>query len=162
MKLYFQEMIGNWPKYRYKKYKRDYMKKHGVQISYGNVHTNAIKHCLKEIKHERDKQDSFPVNVAGMMTDLVRQTVFLSLDPDLSIAPKDIDTQSLSSYKTAENEWPDNANQQKSTITKIKHKIKKSLRRKKISTTNNNNNTNHEDTSNSDEYSQTNQSPEQV
>jgi hypothetical protein len=127
-KLYFQEAIGNWPKYRYKKYKRRHMKKHGIQINYGNIHTKAIKHSLKIEKRERTKEEQQAVNVTHMMEDVAKNTSFLSLDPQHPITPIDFDKISLSSSKSIENEHTNTKSS--STLHKMKAKIKKSFKRK--------------------------------
>ena len=38
---------------------RKQLKPHGIEISYGNVHTKDIKDSLKDEKHERKKQQKF-------------------------------------------------------------------------------------------------------
>jgi len=128
VKLYIQETIGNWPKYRYKKYKKNYMKKHGIQISYGNVHTKEIKRSLKREKHEREKEDAIPVTITHMMEDLAKQASFLSLDPEHPIVPIEFDKMSGSSFKSTENEPIEMKS--KSTFQKVKHKIRKSFKKK--------------------------------
>jgi hypothetical protein len=136
LKSYFEERIGNWPKYRYKKYKKNHMKKHGIQISYGNIHTKEIKHSLKIEKHERKKQDPYPVNVTMMMDNLAKQTSFLSLDPEHPIVPIELDEISLSSFRSAENEPVETKST--STLHKMKEKVKKSFKRKKKISSNTN------------------------
>jgi hypothetical protein len=121
-------MIGNWPKYRYKKYKKNHMKRHGIQISYGNVHTKEIKRSLKREKHEREKEDSSMVTITHLMEDLAKQTSFLSLDPEHPIVANELDKTSLSSLKSAENEPVEIKS--KSKFQKMKHKVRKSFHRK--------------------------------
>ncbi len=125
VKLYIQEVIGNWPKYRYKKYKINHMKKHGVQINYGNVHTKQIKHSLKLEKCKRKNEEESIKHVSNMMEDLAKQTPRFLLDPEHPIDPDKI---SLSSTKSMENE--DKKIKSESTFHKMKHKIKKSFKRK--------------------------------
>ncbi len=128
LKLYFEETIGNWPKYRYKKYKRHHMKKHGIQINYGKIHTKEIKRSLKDEKHERKKEESQPTTVINMMEDVAKQTSFLSLDPKHPIVPVEHDKLSQLSSKSMESE--ENNNKSESSFHKIKDKIKNSFRRK--------------------------------
>ncbi len=128
VKSYLAERISNWPKYRYKKYKRSYIKRHGVQINYGNIHTKEIKHSLKKEKHERKKEDPYPVHVTHMMEDLARQTSFLLLDPEHANVPINLDKVSLSSMKSNESELTEKKSP--STLHKMKHKIKKTFKRK--------------------------------
>ncbi|CAF0762456.1 unnamed protein product [Adineta ricciae] len=128
LKSYIEERIGNWPKYRYKKYKRHNMKKQGIQINYGNIHTKEIKHSLKEEKHERKKEDSRPVTVTNMMEDVVKQTPFLSLDPTHPIVPTDLNKNLALSRNSSENDA--DHTKPTSTFEKMKQKIKKSFKRK--------------------------------
>lgn len=140
LKLYIQEVIGNWPKYRYKKYKRTYMKKMGVQITYGNVHTRSIKRSLKKVKRDRERKESqtSTTHVANLLEDVARQTKFLSLDSQRPLIPAGLEAPASSAVKPAGSEVQPEAPKTKSTLTKMKHKIKKSLRRKhKIATANN-------------------------
>ena len=129
VKLYIQERIGNWPKYRYKKYKKNSMKRHGVQITYGNVHTKEIKRSLKREKHARDKDDAAPTTITHLMEDLAKGSSFLSLDPEHPIVATELDMTSLSSYKSAENEPMEI--KAKSGFQKLKDKIQKPFHKKK-------------------------------
>lgn len=128
VKLYIKEMIGNWPKYRYKKYQRNYMKKHGIQISYGNVHTKDIKRSLKREKHERHKVDCSPQTIIHMMGDLAKQSVFLSLDPEHPLVPTELERSSITSIKFDEDE-PSGETKPKSTFEKVKRKMSKPFKR---------------------------------
>lgn len=105
------------------------MKKQGIQITYGNIHTKDIKHFLKKEKHQRKKDDAYPTNVANMMSDVAKQTSFLSLDPDRPIVPIDLEKASLSSFKSIDNEQFEQKTSQ-STFQKIKNKVKKTFTRK--------------------------------
>jgi hypothetical protein len=135
VKSYFEEVIGNWPKYRYKKYKRRHMKKHGIQINYGNIHTKQIKRSLKVEKHERKKYEHSLSNVCNMMENVAKETTRLLLDPE---HPNDCDKLSLSSTKSAESEHASTKSTEnertstkpKSTFHKIKQKVKKSFKKK--------------------------------
>ena len=124
IKLYFQERIGNWPKYRYKKYKRSYMKRHGISITYGNVHTKEIKHSLKGLKRERTREGSELNNVSNMMETVAKQTGYLSLDAEHPIVP-------VGGYRAT---TPPG----KSALKKMKDKLKKPFKHKeKASNTDN-------------------------
>jgi hypothetical protein len=124
IKLYFEERIGNWPKFRFKKYKRDHMKKHGIQINYGNIQTKEIKHSVKQEKRQRKNEDSYPVNVSIMMEDLAKLTPSLLLDPKYPIVPIELDK---SAYKSSKNEQIETKST--STFHKMKLKIKKSFKK---------------------------------
>ena len=128
VKLYFIERIGNWPKYRYKEYKRNYMKNHGIQISYGNVHTREIKRVLKKEKRRRGKGDPNAMTITHMAEDLSKQVPFISLDPEHPIVPMEMDKASLSSFKSLENEPIET--KPKSKYQKMKHTVKKYFKRK--------------------------------
>lgn len=128
VKLYFKEMFSHGPKYRYKKYQRNYMIKHGIQISYGNVHTKDIKQSLKKEKRERDKVDASPQTIIHMMGDLAKQSMFLSLDPEHPIVPTDLERASITSIKFDEEE-PSGEAKPKTTFGKVKRKISKSFKR---------------------------------
>jgi len=127
VKLYLKERFGNWPKHRYKKYKRSHMKKHGIQINYGNIHTKDIKCSLHHEKHQRKRDEHFPIFLMHMMEDLPEHTSFLSLDPQLPVRPIQTDK---SPIKTNENERKN----RKSRLRKMKNKVKKSLKRTKKET----------------------------
>jgi len=125
IKLYFEERIGNWPKFRFKKYKRDHMKKHGIQINYGNIQTKEIKHSVKQEKRQRKNEDAYPANVSIMMEDFAKQTPSLLLDPKYPIVPIELDK---SAYKSSKNEQIETKST--STFHKMKLKIKKSFKKK--------------------------------
>ena len=128
MKLYIKEVIGNWPKFRYKKYQKNYMKKHGIQISYGNVHTKDIKRSLKKEKHERHKLDCSPQTIIHMMGDLAKQSTFLSLDHQHPLVPTELERASVTSIRFDKDE-PSGEAKPKSTFEKVKHKISKPFKR---------------------------------
>ena len=125
IKSYFQERIGNWPKYRYKKYKRHHMKKHGIKITYGNIHTKEIKHSLKVLRRERKKDGSQLHNVTNMMEHLVKQSSYLSLDAEHPIVPGE----------NKSNEADPSAVHSKSTLKKMKDKLKKPFKHKEKAST---------------------------
>jgi hypothetical protein len=127
VKLYLKERFGNWPKYRYKKYKRSHMKKHGIQINYGNIHTKDIKCSLHHEKRQRKRDEHFPSFLMHMMEDLPEHTSFLSLDPQHPVRPIQTDK---SHIKTNEDE----RKHRKSRLRKMKNKVKKSLKRTKKET----------------------------
>lgn len=104
------------------------MKKQGIQISYGNIHSKDIKHFLKEEKRQRKKDDAYPPTVTSMLGDVVKQTSFLSLDPEHPIKPIDLDKTSLSSFKSVDNEQFETKS--KSRYQQIKNKVKKTFKRK--------------------------------
>lgn len=81
---YFRDTFSDWPKYRYRLYKRNSMKRQGIPISYGNEHTKEIESSLKKEKHDRKKDEGQLLNLISMMEPLVRQTELLALDPQLS------------------------------------------------------------------------------
>lgn len=128
IKSYFEERIGNWPKYRYKKYKRRHMKKRGIQINYGNVHTKEIKRSLKDEKRGRKKEENQPINVTKMIEDVPKQTAFLSLDARHPITPIELDKTSVSSFKSIENERSNPRSP--STFRRMKERIKNSFIKK--------------------------------
>ena len=122
-------MIGNWPKYRYKQFKKSQMKRHGIPINYGNVHTKEIKRSLKREKHTREKDDSNMTTITQLIGDFAKQSSFLSLDPEHPlVTTAESDAISLSPNKPDENEPVEVKS--KSTFQKMKHKIQKSFHRK--------------------------------
>ena len=127
VKACVQEVIAHGPKYRYKEYRRKYMKEHGIQVSYGNIHTKEIKRSLKKEKHDRHKADAIPQTIIHMMAGLVKQSTFLSLDPQHPLVATDFDTKSVASIKFDE----DKPMESKSTskLQKMKNKISKSIKR---------------------------------
>ncbi|CAF2954437.1 unnamed protein product [Rotaria sp. Silwood2] len=153
LKLFFQERIVYWPRDRYKKYKRYHMKKQGIEINYGQIHTEEIKHSLKHEKRERQKEKLPSVSFMNMMEDLARQIAFVSLDPELPIAPAEFDKTSLSSMKPADNEQIDNKST--STFKRMKRINRKSIKGKPKTSTNSNSDNNEQVTTNSDAASRT-------
>ncbi|CAF1020786.1 unnamed protein product [Adineta steineri] len=129
LKSYFEERIGNWPKYRYKKYKRRHMKKHGIEINYGNIHTKEIKRSLKDEKHQRKNYESQLINVSNMMEPVVKKMSFVSLDPEHPITPADLEKVSVLSTKSVESE-DNHQTKSPSTYKKMKQKFKKTFKRK--------------------------------
>lgn len=125
IKSYFQERIGNWPKYRYKKYKRHHMKKHGIRITYGNIHTKEIKHSLKVLRRERKKDGSQLHNVTNMMEHLVKQSNYLSLDAEHPMVPGE----------NTSNDVEPSAMHSKSRLKKMKDKLKKPFKHKEKAST---------------------------
>ena len=131
---YVQERIGNWPKYRYKKYKRHHMKKLGIPINYGNTHTKEIKRWLKAEKRERKKEESQAPHVALMMEDVAKQTTFLSLDPQNPIVPVEYDRVSMSSRSSIHLDTEHRKS--KSAMRKIKDTLKHPFKRHRKSSAN--------------------------
>jgi hypothetical protein len=104
------------------------MKKHGIQLNYGNIHTKAIKHSLKHEKLHRQKENPHPVHISHMMEGFAIQSSLL-LVPEDHLAPNDSDQASVSSFKSIDNEQFETKS--KSTFHKMKDKFKKTLNRKK-------------------------------
>ncbi|CAF0893092.1 unnamed protein product [Rotaria sp. Silwood1] len=159
LKLFFQERIVYWPKDRYKKYKRYHMKKHGIEINYGQIHTEEIKHSLKHEKRQRKKERTPSITLMTMMEGLAKQMAFVSLDPELSIAPIESDKTSLSSMKLANNEQINSKS--KSISNRMKEKVKKSVKRKPKSFTNSNTDDDDKVATNSDATSRTSGVPDE-
>ncbi|CAF0837615.1 unnamed protein product [Rotaria sordida] len=136
LKLFFQERIVYWPKGRYKKYKNYHMKKHGIEINYGQIHTHEIKHSLKREKRERKKERIPSINLTTMVGDIAKQIAFVSLDPELSMAPVELDKTSLTLMKSADNKQIDT--KPTSTFNRMTKKVKKSFKRKPKTSTNSN------------------------
>ena len=129
IKLYFKEAIGNWPKHYYKKYKRDRLKKRGLEINYENLHTKEIRHSLKEEQRERKKNENASFNLNGIMKDFAEQITFVSLYPDLPIEPAKLDqATSSSSTKTANNKQIDETSAR--TLHRMNEKMKKIFKRR--------------------------------
>lgn len=143
IKLYFQELLGDWPMHRYKKFRRSYMKKHGIEINYGNVHTSDIKHSLKEEKAERKKEQQRAPTVTNMMAELARNSSFLFLDVQNPVKSND-SPQRLRRHSFSE--------QSKETMKKMKDSFKHSFKRRhKVKS---NSNTDHELTTDIEEQKQ--------
>ncbi|CAF4936703.1 unnamed protein product, partial [Rotaria sp. Silwood1] len=159
LKLFFQERIVYWPKDHYKKYKRYHMKKHGIEINYGQIHTEEIKHSLKHEKRQRKKERTPSITLMTMMEGLAKQMAFVSLDPELSIAPVESDKTSLSSMKLANNEQINSKS--KSISNRMKEKVKKSVKRKPKSFTNSNTDDDDKVATNSDATSRTSGVPDE-
>jgi len=101
------------------------MKKHGVQITYGNIHSKEIKHSLKIEKRTRKQEESYPIHVSNMLEDFVKKTPPLLLDPEHPIPSIEFEKASLSSIDNEKDET-----KSKSTLHKIKNKIKISFKKK--------------------------------
>ncbi len=101
------------------------MKKHGVQITYGNIHSKEIKHSLKIEKRTRKQEESYPIHVANMLEDYAKKTPNLLLDPEYPIPSIEFDKASSSSNDNEQHET-----KSKSTLHKIKNKIKMSFKKK--------------------------------
>lgn len=127
VKLCIKEILDNGPKYRYRKYRRKYMKKHGIQVSYGNIHTKEIKQSLKKEKHERHKADAIPQTIIHMMEGLAKQSAFLTLDPQHPLLATSVETKSTSLTKLNEDELTES--KPTSSLQKMKQKISKSIKR---------------------------------
>ncbi|CAF3399833.1 unnamed protein product [Rotaria socialis] len=135
LKLYLQEKIGFWPKDRYEKRKMHHLKKQGIEINYGEVHTKEIKESLKEETRERQKEKPPSINFINAIGTLARNMSFVSLDPEFSIAPAEFDAASLASslMNAADNEQTDS--KLSSPFKMMKTKIRNSLRRKRKTST---------------------------
>jgi len=121
IKLYFQETIGDWPMYRYKKYRERSMKRQGIDINYGNVHTKEIKHSLKQEKLERRKDQEKATTLTEMMGQLTKNASFLFLD-----VQKPVVKSNESSPPSRRSSFSE---QTKSTMTKMKDSFRRSFKR---------------------------------
>jgi len=127
VKLYLKERFSNWPKYPYKKYRKNQMKKRGIPINYGSIHTKEIKYSLKHEKNQRKKDENSSDYLRTMTEDLPNRTSFLSLNPENPILPIQNDRQPRSSIKTNENEQKNKRS--RSRLRAVKDKFKKTLKR---------------------------------
>jgi hypothetical protein len=124
VQLYLKERFGKWPKYHYKKFKRENMKKQGIEINYGNIHTKEIKCSLKSEKHQRQTEANAPIHLSNMMGDLPKLTTLLSLDLQPSDPSVRMDKTPIPMIKTKERK------RSKSKLHEMKDKFTNSFKRK--------------------------------
>jgi hypothetical protein len=120
LRLCFEQTIGNWPKYFYKRHR---MARHGLPMTYGDVHTKEIRHWLKEDEHECQQA----VHIRHMLENMAEQTRFLSLDVTHPIVP--IDLRCAISVPSETNEFYGQHSNKKSMRRKLTTKWKKSFKR---------------------------------
>lgn len=92
------------------------MKKHGIQMNYGSIHTKEIRCALKYEKDQRQNDEVLP-----------KRTSFLSLDPENSILPIQISRRLVPSIKPNENEEKNRSS--RSRLRTMKDKFKQKLKR---------------------------------
>jgi hypothetical protein len=128
VKLYLKETFSNWPKDRYQKYRESQMKKHGIPMNYGSIHTKEIRYTLKHENNQRKKDENTSNHLRKTTEDLPNRISFLSLDPENVILPIQIDRRSRSSIKTT-NENEQKTKRSRSRLRTMKDKFKKTLKR---------------------------------
>jgi len=97
------------------------MKRQGIDINYGNVHTKEIKHSLKQEKLERRKDQEKATTLTEMMGQLTKNASFLFLD-----VQKPVVKSNESSPPSRRSSFSE---QTKSTMTKMKDSFRRSFKR---------------------------------
>ncbi len=120
LKLYLKDNFAHSPKYHYKKYKQHQMKKHDIQINYGNIHTKDIKYSLKHEERQR-KREEIPSN---HLINTTPPSPSNSLYPNLHV---ETNKTPISMIRTTENEQIYLRSAAK--LHSMKNKVKDSLKR---------------------------------
>lgn len=97
------------------------MKRQGIEINYGNVHTKEIKQSLKQEKLERRKDQEKATTLTEMMGQLTKNASFLFLDVQKPVVK--------SNESTPPSRRSSFSEQTKITMTKMKDSFRRSFKR---------------------------------